>query len=327
MPEDSITVSHLSKSFTSIVKEPGITGSLKSLIHPVTKTKLAVSDISFSIKTGELVGFIGPNGAGKTTTLKCLSGLLYPTRGQLRVQNFTPFERKSDFLRQISLVMGQKQQLWWDLPALESFMLNKEIYQISDAQYKKTLDQLVDILNVSKLLEIPVRRLSLGERMKMELIAALIHSPKILFLDEPTIGLDVVMQKTIREFIAEYNKIHEATILLTSHYMEDVRRLASRVIVIDHGVILFDGQFDNLIHEFAPYKIVTLVLDEEVSKDQLAKYGEVVSYNDAQVVLKVDRIQSKDTAAKLLAKLPVADVTIEEPDIEEVIRDVFTKKT
>lgn len=326
MSDQSLTISHLTKEFRTVVKKPGLGGAIESFLHPDAKIKQAVSDISFTIGEGELVGFIGPNGAGKTTTLKCLAGLLYPTHGTVSVLGFTPFERKPQFLRQISLVMGQKQQVWWDLPATESFTLNKEIYQVSDSQYKQTMDQLVELLNVGSVLHVPVRKLSLGERMKMELIASLIHKPKVLFLDEPTIGLDVVMQKTIREFIEQYNSINKATILLTSHYMEDVRRLASRVIVIDHGSILFDGQFDDLILKFAPYKLITLILDETVSHETLHKYGEIVSYDAPQVLIKVDRIKSKDIAAELLTKLPVVDVTIVEPDIEDVIRDVFTKK-
>jgi len=228
-------------------KEPGLRGSFKSLFNRKYYDVKAVDGVSLNIEEGELIGFIGPNGAGKTTTLKVLSGLLYPTSGAVSVLGYTPWERKPEFQKQFSLVMGQKNQLWWDLPAMESFILNKEIYEVPDIQYKKTLDELVELLDVKDFLKIQVRKLSLGQRMKMELIAALIHSPKILFLDEPTIGLDVVMQKKMRDFIKEYNKKYNATIILTSHYMDDVKELCNRVVIIDKGRILFDGALDEII--------------------------------------------------------------------------------
>src|SRR6266550_4753838 len=229
-----ISVSQLSKYYQVHQKEPGVLGSLKALVNRKTYTAKAVDDISFTINEGELIGFIGPNGAGKTTTLKCLSGLLYPTSGKVSVLGFTPFERKYAYLKQISLVMGQKNQLWWDLPAVDSFLLNKEIYEIPDIQYKKTLGELTELLDVKDVLQVQVRKLSLGQRMKCELIAALIHNPKVLFLDEPTIGLDVIMQQKLRDFVKAYNERYNATILLTSHYMKDVEQLCERVIIIDH---------------------------------------------------------------------------------------------
>ncbi len=319
-----ISVSHLKKYYQVHKKEPGFWGSLRSLVSRKYETVKAVNDISFSIEPGELVGFIGPNGAGKTTTLKCLSGLLYPSGGQVEVLGYTPFERKNAYLKQIALVMGQKNQLWWDLPAQETFLLNKEIYEVSDTDYRKTLGELVELLQVQELLKVQVRKLSLGERMKMELIAALIHSPKVLFLDEPTIGLDVVMQKKMRDFIREYNERRKSTIILTSHYMEDVKQLASRVIIIDHGKLLYDGRLDELVKKYAPYKELSLVFDEEVSKDKLNKMGEVVEYSFPKAVIRVPREKAKVVAGRVLEELPVDDLNIEEPDIENIIRDVFS---
>jgi len=321
-----ITVDTLSKHYKTYKKEPGFMGSLKSLVFRKYETVKAVDKISFSIEEGELIGFIGPNGAGKTTTLKCLSGLLYPTSGKVEVLGFTPFDRKPQYLKQIALVMGQKNQLWWDLPAEETFLLNKEIYEIPDEQYKNTVGQLVELLDVKEKLGVQVRKLSLGERMKMELIAALIHTPKVLFLDEPTIGLDVVMQKQLRDFVKNYNELQRSTILLTSHYMEDVRQLAKRVIVIDHGTILYDGKLDNLVKKFASHKLLSVVLDEMVPKEKLEEVGVVVSYEYPKVVIKVKRKDSNDAASLLLKKFPVDDLNIEEPDIEDVIRDVFSTK-
>lgn len=320
-----ISVSRLEKYYQIHKKEPGLLGSLKSLISRRYESVRAVDDISFTIREGELVGFIGPNGAGKTTTLKCLSGLLYPTSGKVSVLGFTPYERKVEYLKRISLVMGQKNQLWWDLPAQETFLLNKEIYEISDEQYKKTLGELVELLEVENLLKVQVRKLSLGERMKMELIAALIHAPQVLFLDEPTIGLDVVMQKKMRDFIKEYNERHKSTILLTSHYMEDVRQLAKRVIIIDHGKLLYDGKLDSLVMKFAKHKVLSVVLETYVPPDKLKEVGELIAYDFPRAVIRVDRSASNIAAAQLLQKFPVDDLNIEEPDIEDIIRDVFTK--
>lgn len=320
-----ISLSHLKKFYQIHKKEPGLVGSIRSLFFRKYENVRAVDDISFEISEGELVGFIGPNGAGKTTTLKCLSGLLYPTSGIVSVLGFTPYERKNAFLKQIALVMGQKNQLWWDLPAQETFLLNKEIYEIPDNDYKKTLGELVELLDVEDLLKVQVRKLSLGERMKMELIAALIHSPKVLFLDEPTIGLDVVMQKKMRDFVQAYNTLKKSTILLTSHYMEDVRQLAKRVIIIDHGKILYDGKLDNLVKKFAKYKVLSIVLEEYVPPDKLSEVGKLESYDFPKAVIRVERSASNVAASQLLQKFPVDDLNIEEPDIEDIIRDVFTR--
>lgn len=322
-----ISVSHLSKHYQTFQKEAGFLGSVKSLFSRTYKTIKAVDNISFEIGEGELVGFIGPNGAGKTTTLKCLSGLLYPTGGNVSVLGYSPSERKNVFLKQIALVMGQKNQLWWDLPAVETFLLNKEIYEIADDEYNKTLSELVELLDVESLLKVQVRKLSLGERMKMELIAALIHSPKVLFLDEPTIGLDVVMQKKMRDFIQSYNVKHKSTILLTSHYMEDVRQLAKRVVIIDHGTILYDGKLDSLVKRFAKYKVLSVVLETYIAPEKFAEIGELTEYNFPKAVIRVPRSASNVAAAQILQKFPVADLNIEEPDIEDIIRDVFTKVT
>lgn len=321
-----IEVRNLRKYYQVHQKEPGLSGSIKSLFNRKYHDVKAVDGVSFEIGEGELVGFIGPNGAGKTTTLKVLSGLLYPTSGNVSVLGYTPWERKPAFQKQFSLVMGQKNQLWWDLPAMESFILNKEIYEVPDAQFKTTLDELVDLLEVKDFLKIQVRKLSLGQRMKMELIAALIHSPKILFLDEPTIGLDVVMQKKMRDFIREYNRRFKATIILTSHYMDDVKELCDRVVIIDKGTLLFDGKLDEIIKKFADHKLLSIVLSDQVTEKELAKLGVVKEYDLPKVVISVKRAEAPKVAAKLLEKYNVEDLNIEEPQIEDIIREVFTGK-
>ncbi len=324
--DDVIAVKNLSKHFTIYQKEPGLLGALRSFVSRKSIEMTAVDRISFSIQPGELVGFIGPNGAGKTTTLKMLSGLLYPSSGNLSVLGFTPFERKKEFLRQISLVMGQKNQLWWDLPALDTFLLNKEIYEISDIQYQRMIGDLVELLGVDSVVKMPVRKLSLGQRMKMELIAALLHQPKVLFLDEPTIGLDVVAQASMREFIKQYNLKYKATIILTSHYMEDVKELCKRVILIDHGKLLFDGALDGLIKKHTKTKRITLRLEKEISPKTLSLYGKIEKNEFPFVTLIVDRQKTKEVASTLLSQLPVEDIDVAEAKIEEVIRDVFCQK-
>jgi len=323
---DIIKVSHLTKYYTSHKKEPGFVGTLKSLFSRKYETIKAVDDISFSIKEGELIGFIGPNGAGKTTTLKSLSGLLYPTSGKIDILGFTPFDRKSEFLKQISLVMGQKNQLWWDLPAMDSFVLGKEIYGIPDDQFNTIVDDLAELLDTKDLLHIPVKKLSLGQRMKMELIVALIHSPKILFLDEPTIGLDVVMQKKVREFLKEYNRKYKATMILTSHYMGDVEALAERIIIINFGKILYDGSLSELVKKKAPYKIITATLREYVDPKKIDLFGMLHKFDYPEWQIKVPYEKSNEVAAKVLSQFPVEDVNIEDPDLEEVIREVFDKE-
>lgn len=318
-----ISVDHLSKHYNVYRKEPGFIGSLKSLVNRKYEVVKAVDDISFQIDEGELIGFIGPNGAGKTTTLKTLSGLLYPSSGKVSVLGYTPFQRKTNFLKQISLVMGQKNQLWWDLPGMETLLLNKEIYEVSDQRFKEVVADLSHILEAEEFLHIQVRKLSLGQRMKMELMAALIHSPKVLFLDEPTIGLDVVMQKNLRDFIKEYNKKYNATIILTSHYMADVEELCKRVIIINHGKILFDGDLQKLIHEHSPYKVITIILKNQINPSKLEGMGEIVTFEYPKLVLNVENDKTNDVLAKLLKQIPVEDVKIEDPDIEDIIRDIF----
>lgn len=320
-----ISVRKLKKYYQVFDKEPGIAGTIKSLFNRKYTEAKAVDGISFEIDEGELIGFIGPNGAGKTTTLKVLSGLLYPTTGEVKVLGFTPWKRENKYLRQFSLVMGQKNQLFWDLPAIDSFNLYKEIYEIADSEYKRTLGELIELLGVSDILKIQVKKLSLGQRMKMELIAALIHSPKLLFLDEPTIGLDVVMQKSLREFIADYNKIKKATIILTSHYMLDVKELAKRVIIIDHGHILFDGLLSEVIKKFSNSKVLNVSFEKEVKKEDLEKYGKV-KVNSGLFSITLKREDSAQVVESILKRFPVEDLTIEEPQIEEIIRQVFADK-
>lgn len=318
-----ISTSHLSKAFQVYRKQPGLWGSIQSLWHRQYETVKAVEDVSFQIQAGEVVGFIGQNGAGKTTTLKMLSGLLFPTAGQVQVLGFNPWDRKPEFQKQFALVMGQKNQLWWDLPAMESFLLNKAIYEVPDQQFQRTLSKLVELLDVGSFINIQVRKLSLGQRMKCELIAALLHNPKVLFLDEPTIGLDVVMQKVLRDFIKAYNQEFGATILLTSHYMGDVKELCQRAIVIDHGHKIFDGELQEIIDRFARNKILSLTLNEPVSEKQLAEFGTVKEYLYPQATLLVPRGQAARRAGQLLTKLAVADLNIEEPPIDAIIRELF----
>jgi len=322
----TISVSSLRKYYRVQEKEGGILGSIKFLFERKYKDVKAVDGISFEVGEGELVGFVGPNGAGKTTTLKCLSGLFYPTAGKVSILGFVPWERKTEFLRQISFVMGQKNQLWWDLPAMETFYLNKEIYEIPANQFEETLNELVELLEVRDILKVQVRKLSLGQRMKCELIAALLHRPKVLFLDEPTIGLDVVMQKKVRDFIKEYNRRYKATILLTSHYMGDVEELCRRVLIIDKGKLVFDGRFSEIVQRYADHKLISLTLSREVDPKILNTLGEVKEFNYPKIVYFVKRDQVSQVAALVLEKLPVADLDIEEPAIEDIIRELFTGK-
>jgi ABC-2 type transport system ATP-binding protein len=321
-----IEVKNLKKYFQVHQKEPGLLGSVKSIFARKYETVRAVDNLSFTIDQGELVGFIGPNGAGKTTTLKCLSGLLYPTSGFVSVNDFIPSQRKAAFLKQIALVMGQKNQLWWDLPPLETFNLNKEIYEIPNQQYQQTLKELISLLEVEDILKIQVRKLSLGQRMKCELIAALLHSPKVLFLDEPTIGLDVVMQKKMRDFIKEYNQKYQATIILTSHYMGDVKEMCKRVIIIDKGRLVFDGLLAEIIKKYVDHKLITVILAKEVSPKILTLFNKYKEFKYPRLVYLVKRNEVSRFTAKILDKLPVADLNIEEPAIEDIIRELFTHK-
>lgn len=319
----AIVVDHLIKNFEVPVKKPGIAGSVSSIFSPKKKIVRALKNISFSIQPGELVGFIGPNGAGKTTTLKILSGLLYPTAGFIQVLGYDPWDRRPEFLKQISLVMGQKNQLWWDLPAIETFELLAAIYELPRYEYAKNLEELTSLLQVKKLLNIQVRRLSLGQRMRMELIAALIHKPRVLFLDEPTIGLDLVGQQRMRDFIYDYNRKYSATILLTSHNMNDLIDLARRVIVVSEGEIIFDGLLEELVQSFAKEKIIKVFLSKEDNIQEIERIGKVKSISFPQVTLSVPRSTVAVAASEILQNFPVEDLTIEEIPIEEVIRKLF----
>jgi ABC-2 type transport system ATP-binding protein len=316
---DSVFVSGLAKNYRTYDKQAGLAASLKALVRRRHRTVAAVRGISFSIAPGEIVGFLGPNGAGKTTTLKMLAGLLYPTAGTVIVAGHTPIRRERAFLEAVSLVMGQKMQLAWDLPAADSFLVLKAIYGIDDGAYRKRLGTLVEMLQLGTLIGRPVRQLSLGERMKCELLAALLHDPEVLFLDEPTIGLDVATQLAVRRFIAEYNARRGATVILTSHYMADVTALANRVIMIDRGSVVFDGDLKRLVAEHAPVKVVRLTLAVPASRETLARYGAVREASGDQAELLVPRADVSAIAARLLTDFQVMDIGIEEPPIEDVI--------
>ncbi len=321
--EIAIDVHHLKKYYQVHHRPPGFWGAVTSFFHRQYTYVKAVDDVSFQIRHGEIIGFLGPNGAGKTTTLKVLSGLLYPTAGDVSVLGFTPYRREKSFLRQITLIMGQKNQLMWDLPAGDSFLVNKAIYEIPDDEYERTLGELDEMLNLRPLLTKQVRKLSLGERMKCELAAALLHRPTVLFLDEPTIGLDVTTQAKIREFIAEYNRRYGATILLTSHYMADVTALCDRIIVIHHGHILYDGNLRSLVEQLAPYKVLRVTFRSPVPRHALTVYGDVVHYEGIRATINAPRKEAATRAANLLTRFDVEDVTIVEPPIEEIISVLF----
>lgn len=319
-----IHIQDLRKIYTVHEREAGMLSAVRSLVKRRTRDVRAVDGISFDLFAGEIVGFLGPNGAGKTTTLKMLSGLLHPTSGDARVLGFQPWRRERDFLRQMTLVMGQRNQLVWDIPVIDSFELNRAVYRIPTPVYQQTLDELTDLLDLKELVHKPVRNLSLGERMKCEIAAALLHRPRVLFLDEPTIGLDVTMQRRIRSFIAEYNRRYDATVLLTSHYMADVEALCRRVIVIHHGKILFDGDLSELVIRFSPYKTVQVELQN--GNGDLARYGEVLSHSDGLVTLRVPKAETASVTGRLLAEQPVIDLTVQDPPIEDVIEHVFSQQ-
>ena len=323
--DSAIHVQGLRKTYTVSEREPGMGAALRSLVRRKRTEIAAVDGISFDLSPGEIVGFLGPNGAGKTTTLKMLSGLLHPVGGEATVLGHVPWRRERDFLRQITLVMGQRNQLVWDIPAADSFELNRAIYRIPAADYRSTLDELVALLDLEPLLRKPVRNLSLGERMKCEIAAALLHRPQVVFLDEPTIGLDVTMQRRIRAFITAYNQRYGATVLLTSHYMTDVEALCRRVIVIHHGKLLFDGELSALVRRFTAHKTIVVRLGDCVT--DLSSYGEVVSCEDGMATLRVPTAETARATARLLADLPVVDLTVEDPPIEDVIERVFSQET
>lgn len=322
-----IQVQGLTKAYRTYKKLPGFSGSIKGLFHRQYEQTLAVKDVSFSIAPGELVGFLGPNGAGKTTTLKMLAGLLYPTSGSAQVLGYVPWERQDGYRRQFALLLGQKNQLWWDLPARESLDLNAKIYGIPRPSFERIVGEMTELLAVKDKLNVMVRELSLGERMKMELIASLLHQPKVLFLDEPTIGLDVISQKTVREFLREYNTRQKTTILLTSHYMADIQELCQRVIIIDHGVISFDGSLTEIIDRFADFKLVTIQCTGKgpTAGTSLSRYGEVIEQDAGSIKLKVKRDRVIPVCKALLDELPVSDIDIQEVPIEDVIRQIFAR--
>jgi ABC-2 type transport system ATP-binding protein len=319
-----VDVAELRKTFVVPFREAGLRAALRGLVRRRHRQVEAVAGASFQIAPGEVVGFLGPNGAGKTTTLKMLSGLLYPTAGQVSVLGHVPWRREREFLRQMALVMGNRNQLQWDIPALDSYEMQRAIYRIPEATFRRTRDELVELLELGDLVRKPVRNLSLGERMKAELVGVLLHTPRVLFLDEPTIGLDVTSQKRVRGFVAEYNRRHGATVLLTSHYMADVLALCRRVIVIHQGRILFDGDLGALTARFSASKTISVTLAEPL--EDPGRYGELVAAEGLRVVLKVDRAAASAVAARLLADHQVTDLTIEDPPIDDVIDRVFTDK-
>src|SRR5256714_11493641 len=321
----AIEARDLTKIYRTYRKESGLWGAIKGLGRRHYDETRAADEVSFKIEEGEFVGFLGPNGAGKTTVLKMLSGLLNPTGGEARVLGFTPWERRNEMKRQFSLLMGQKNALWWDLPAQESLELNRAIYGIERDRFTKVVNGLADLLDVQDKMNVMVRELSLGERMKMELISALIHEPRVLFLDEPTIGLDVVSQKRVREFLRIYNKEHRIVTLLTSHYMQDIEELCHRVLVIDHGKIFFDGPLDEIVDRFSVYKILSLTFNANPTCD-FSRFGEVIEQTPMSVQLKVPRAKVTETTREVLQACDVSDINVQEVPVEEVIRQLFGER-
>ena len=330
--DDAITVANLRKTYLVPEREGGLKAAVGSLFHRKMKEIAAVRDISFTIQPGEIVGFLGPNGAGKTTTLKMLSGLLHPTAGTASVLGYTPWRRDRGYLGQMALIMGQRNQLAWDIPVVDSYQLNKAIFRIADDDFQRRLDELVELLDIAELIRKPVRNLSLGERMKCEIAGSLLHYPRVLFLDEPTIGLDVAMQRRIRSFVAQYNQRTGASIMLTSHYMADVEALCERVIVIHHGTLLYDGDLPGLVRRFSPHKTIIVELEEgaPVPGDRLEALlpatGEIVERTAVGITLRVPKADTARVASQVLTALPVADLTIEDPPIEDVIERVFASR-
>lgn len=320
MPEPAVRVQNLSKTFEVPEREQGLKASVKSLFRRRIRQVPAVAGVSFEVAAGEIVGFLGPNGAGKTTTLKMLTGLLHPSGGEATVLGFEPYRRQTEYLSRITLVMGNRNQLQWDLPALDSFELTRAIYRLGAEPFIEQRDELIDLLELGDLVTKPVRNLSLGERMKVEIANSLLHRPAVLFLDEPTLGLDVTMQRRIREFLADYNRRHNATVMLTSHYMADVEALCKRVVVIHHGRILFDGELTELSQRFSATKKVVVTLDEPAD---LSGYGELIEATPTRATLLVGRSEAARVTGRILAELPVNDLTVEDPPIEDVIEMAF----
>ncbi len=326
-PVATISVDRLAKSFRTYRKKPGLLGSFRGLVRREFEPVHAVKEISFAIEQGELVGFVGPNGAGKTTTLKMLAGLIHPSSGAARVLGYVPWERKDGYRRQFALLLGQKNQLWWDLPARESLELNARIYGIARPDFEHGVAEMTELLDVRDKLGVMVRELSLGERMKMELIAALLHQPRVLFLDEPTIGLDVVSQKNVREFLRHHNATRKTTVLLTSHYMTDIEQLCRRVIIIDHGSLFFDGRLTDVLDRFADFKLITIQCapGQSLPSRGLERYGELMEHSQALLKFKVKRDRVISVCKTLLDELPVQDIDIQEVPIEDIIRQIFTR--
>lgn len=320
----AIQVRNLSKSYRVYRKQEGLLASVKGLFRREYKTVEAVRGVSFEIGKGEMVAFLGPNGAGKTTTLKLLSGLIYPTSGEATVLGYVPWERENAFRRRFSLVMGQKNQLWWDLPAQESFRLHQEIYRIDPQQFQRRYDELIDLLDVRKLVNQAVRELSLGERMRMELIAALLHSPEVLLLDEPTIGLDVVSQRKVQEFLKYYQASQQITVILTSHYMKDVEALCRRAVIINEGEIKHDGPLEEIVERFSQHKVIQLQFAGTSVPEDLANYGQVFDVAPPNAKLRVDRNRIPETLTALLQRYQLDDVGVQERPLEEVIAEFFT---
>jgi ABC-2 type transport system ATP-binding protein len=319
-----IEIRSLTKHYRVHRRASGMAAAVRSLFRRRYDTVKAVEELSFSIEPGERVGFLGPNGAGKTTTLKVLAGLLHPTSGEVRVVGHTPQRREVAFLKQITLVMGQKQQLLWDLPPAETFALNRVVYDVPKRQFEETIAELYELLGLAELATKPARQLSLGERMKCELAAALLHRPRILFLDEPTIGLEVSMQAAMREFIRSYNERYGATVLLTSHYMVDVTALCPRVVVIDHGRLVYDGNLSSLVKRVSPDKLVSLKLSQPVTREDVARFGDVVEHTEAVAKVRVTSERLREVLSAVVAELPIADLTVEDPPLEDVMRQLFS---
>lgn len=315
----------LGKTFKVASKSPGLLGSLRHFVARRQREVVAVNDVSFSIEPGEIVGFLGPNGAGKTTTLKMLSGLIHPTAGTVEVAGEVPFRRQTRFLRSITLVMGQKQQLIWDLPPLDSLRVNAAVYGIEDGEARRRIAELAEMLDLSDELRRPVRKLSLGERMKAELLAALLHRPAVLFLDEPTLGLDVNAQARVRDFLADYNRLTGATVLLTSHYMGDITALCPRVLLIHQGRLFHDGRLDDLTERLAPCRQVRLELQEALPVSAFEGYGVIEFHQGHQVRLLVERQQLTSAVGRLLAAFPVVDLEVSDPPVEEIIGRLFVQ--
>lgn len=324
---NGIAVKNLVRNFEYYEKEKGVMASVKNLFHREKIIRHAVKDISFEIPEGEIVGFLGPNGAGKTTTIKMLSGILYPTAGEISVNGFVPWERKKEFKKQIAYVAGQKSQLWLNLPALDSFELNKSIYELPDAEYKKTLDELVELFGVGEFLKVQVRRLSLGERMKMEMIAALLHRPNVIFLDEPTIGLDFIAQNNIREFLKDYNRKTGATMILTSHYLKDIEELCKRMMVINHGNLVYDGTLEYIREAFSENRILNVSWNQDVAEGQLVSFGKVKAWEPRRATLEVEESIVTATVQKLFECFAVSDIGIEAVPLEDNIARLYAQGT